>query len=123
MTEDLHFPSESHRQSLLGRVEAGGLAALNGQDKLEFHAYRYGWRRARLHDFAMKYQCDSRGDWFDGVLVPRAFEFYGGKLEKHGRRPDPTPEDIAHVERVCRQIRANLDKFAERSRARLRARN
>jgi hypothetical protein len=116
MTPDLFFPSENHRQSLLGRVEAGGFAALDNQERLEFHAYRYGWRRRHLRDFAQKYQVDPKGDWFDGVLVGRAFEFYGGKVERRERRPDPSPEDIAHVERVCAQIRANFDNFAERNR-------
>lgn len=116
MIEDLFFPSENHRQSLLGRVEAGGFAALDGQDKLEFHAYRYAWRRVRLHDFAQKYQCDQRGDWFDGVLVGRAVEFYGG-IKREEKRPAPSAEDIAHVEECCRQFRANLDRLAERNRA------
>jgi hypothetical protein len=116
VTEDLFFPSESHRQSLLGRVAAGGFAALNGQDKLEFHAYRYAWRRVRLGDFAQKYAVDQKGEWFAGILIGKAVEFYGGikRAEKH---PDPTPEDIAHVEAVCVEIRENLHKLDERNRA------
>ena len=87
----------------------------------QFHAYRYAWRRVRLADFSQKYGGDPRGDWFDGVFVNQVVEMMtGGKYSltppRPERRPDPTPEDIAYVEAVCVQIRANLAVFAERTR-------
>jgi hypothetical protein len=119
---DLFFPSEDHRRALVDKVEAGGLKALDDHEKREFHAYRYAWRRVRLADFRQKYQCDPRGDWFDGVCVNQAVEMMtGGKYSltppRPEKRPEPTVEDIAHVEAVCVQIRANLAVFAERNRA------
>lgn len=123
MTEDdLFFPSEDHRRSLIAKVEGGGFAALDDVEKYHFHAYRYAWRRVRLADFAQKYGGDPRGDWFDGFFVNKAVEMMtGGKYSltppRPERRPDPTPEDIAYVEAVCVQIRANLAIFAERNRA------
>jgi hypothetical protein len=113
MTE---FPSEAHRQSLLGKVERGGLAALDSEEKLRFHAYRYAWRRVRLGDFAQKYGGDPNGEHFDGVLVGQAYLFYGGKPPRP-KRPDPTPAEIAHVEECCRQIRANLEDIGALNRA------
>jgi len=112
MTE---FPSEAHRQSLLGEVDRGGFAALNGQELLWFHAYRYAWRRVKLGDFAQSYQCDPKGEHFDGVLVGQAMQFYGWKPQPP-KRP-PTPEDIAHVEAQCRQFRANLAGMDAKNRA------
>jgi hypothetical protein len=119
---DLFFPSEDHRRALVDRVEAGGFAALDAIERMQFHGYRYGWRRVRLADFSQKYGGDPRGDWFDGVFVNQVVEMMtGGKYSltppRPERRPDPTPEDIAHVEAVCVQIRANLAIFAERNRA------
>ena len=119
---DLFFPSEDHRRALIDKVEAGGLKALDDIETREFHAYRYAWRRVRLADFSQKYGGDPRGDWFDGVFVNQVVEMMtGGKYSltppRPERRPDPTPEDIAYVEAVCVQIRANLAIFAERNRA------
>lgn len=116
---DLFFPSEDHRRALVDKVEAGGLKALDDIEKREFHGYRYAWRRVRLGDFTQNYGCDPRGDWFDGVSVNKAVTFYtdGRGLPRRERRPDPTPEDIAYVEAVCVQIRANLAAFDERNRA------
>lgn len=113
MTE---FPSEPHRQSLLGAVERGGFAALNGLELLQFHAYRYAWRRVKLGDFTQTYGCDPRGDHFDGVLVGQAMQFYGWK-PRPAARPAPTPEDIAHVEAKCREFRANLAGMEAKNRA------
>jgi hypothetical protein len=113
MTE---FPSEPHRQGLLGAVERGGFAALNGQELLWFHAYRYGWRRVRLGDFAQSYPVDPKGQHFDGVLVGQAAQFYGWKPQP-ATRPAPTPEDIAHVEARCREFRANLAGMDAKNRA------
>ena len=115
--EDLFFPSESHRRSLVDKMhDDKGFKNFTSQERLEFHAYRYGWRRKFLKDFEMRYPADPAGDWFDGVLVGRAFEFYGGKIERRERRPDPTPDDIDHVARVCNMVRKNLDRFAENTR-------
>jgi hypothetical protein len=117
---DLFFPSEDHRRSLCGKVEAGGLKALDDLELRHFHAYRYAWRRVRLGDFAQKYQVDPRGDWFDGFFVGKAVEFYtngNGLPRRAERRRDPSPEDIAHVEAVCIKIRASLTVFDERNRA------
>ena len=113
------FPSEDHRRALVAKVEAGGFAALDAIERMQFHGYRYGWRRVRLADFSQKYGGDPRGDWFDGVFVNQVVEMMtGGKYSlTPARRPDPTPEDIAYVEAVCVQIRANLAIFAERNRA------
>jgi hypothetical protein len=116
---DLFFPSEDHRRGLVDKVEAGGLKALDDHEKREFHAYRYAWRRVRLADFSQKYGCDPRGDWFDGVFVNQAVEMMtGGKYSltppRPERRPDPTPEDIAYVDRRLAQFRANL-AVAERT--------
>lgn len=113
---DLFFPSEDHRRALVDRVEAGGLKALDDIEKRQFHGYRYAWRRVRLADFTQKYQADPRGDWFDSFFVGKAVEFYGG-IASRTRHPDPTPEDVAHVEAVCVRIRANLAAFDERNRA------
>jgi hypothetical protein len=117
---DLFFPSEDHRRALIDKVEAGGLKALDDIETREFHAYRYAWRRVRLGEFAQKYQCDPRGDWFDGVFVNQAVEFYtGGKYtlapSRPERRPDPTPEDIAYVDRGLAEFRANLAVAEERT--------
>jgi hypothetical protein len=116
---DLFFFSEDHRHALVARVEAGGLKALDDLERLHFHAYRYAWRRVRLGDFAQKYQADPRGDWFDGFFDGKAVEFYtdGNGLRRAERRPNPSPEDIAHVEAVCVKIRANPAVFDERNRA------
>ena len=119
---DLFFPSEDHRRALVAKVEAGGLDCLDHVEIRQFHAYRYAWRRVRLGDFSQSYGGDPRGDWFDGVFVNQAVEMMtGGKYSltppRPERRPDPTPEDIAYVEAVCVQIRANLAIFAERNRA------
>ena len=119
---DLFFPSEDHRRALVAKVEAGGLDCLDHVEIRQFHGYRYGWRRVRLADFSQKYGGDPRGDWFDGVFVNQVVEMMtGGKYSltppRPERRPDPTPEDIAYVEAVCVQIRANLAIFAERNRA------
>jgi hypothetical protein len=118
---DLFFPSEDHRRALIDKVEAGGLKALDDIETREFHAYRYAWRRVRLADFSQKYGCDPRGDWFDGVFVNQAVEFYtGGKYSlapsRPERRPDPTPEDIAYVDRRLAEFRANLAAAEERTR-------
>lgn len=117
---DLFFPSEDHRRALIDKVEAGGLKALDDIETREFHAYRYAWRRVRLADFTQKYQCDPRGDWFDGIFVNKAVTFYtdGRGLPSRGQqRPDPTPEDAAYVEARCAEFRANLAAAEERSRA------
>ena len=114
---DLFFPSEDHRRALVAKVEAGGLKVLNDIEAREFHAYRYAWRRVRLADFTQKYQCDPRGDWFDGIFVNKAVTFYtdGRGLPSRGQqRPDPTPEDIAYVDRRLAEFRANL-AVAERT--------
>jgi hypothetical protein len=116
---DLFFPSEDHRRALVDKVEAGGLKALDDLEKREFHAYRYAWRRVRLADFSQKYGGDPRGDWFDGVFVNQAVEMMtGGKYSltppRPQQRPDPTPEDIAYVDRRLVEFRANL-AVAERT--------
>lgn len=116
---DLFFPSEDHRRGLVAKVEAGGFAALDAVERMQFHAYRYAWRRVRLADFTQKYQCDPRGDWFDGIFVNQAVEMMtGGKYSlappRPERRPDPTPEDIAYVDRRLAEFRANL-AVAERT--------
>ena len=116
MSDHLFFPSEDHRRGLVAKVEAGGFAALDAVERMQFHAYRYAWRRVRLADFTQKYQCDPRGDWFDGFFVGKAVEFYGG-IAARARHPDPTPEDVAYVEAVCIKARANLAAFDERNRA------
>jgi hypothetical protein len=110
MTTDLLFPSEAHRQSLLGRIEAGGLKALDAHELLQFHAYRYAWRRVRLDDFTQRYGGDPTGQHFDGVFVGQATTWMrGGKAPPAATtRPNPTPEDIAHVAAACAQIRANF---------------
>ena len=118
---DLFFPSEDHRRALVDKVEAGGLKALDDHETREFHAYRYAWRRVRLADFSQKYGGDPRGDWFDGVFVNQAVEMMtGGKYSltppRPERRPDPTPEDIAYVDRRLAEFRANLAAAEERSR-------
>jgi hypothetical protein len=107
---DLYFPSEAHRQSLLGKVDAGGLKALDAHELLQFHAYRYAWRRVRLGDLTQSYGCDPTGQHFDGVFVGQATLWMrGGKAPPAvATRPNPTPADIAHVEAACAQIRANL---------------
>ena len=110
---DLFFPSEDHRRALIDKVEAGGLKALDDIETREFHAYRYAWRRVRLADFSQKYGGDPRGDWFDGVFVNQVVEMMtGGKYSltppRPERRPDPTPEDIAYVDRRLAEFRANL---------------
>jgi hypothetical protein len=112
---DLFFPSEDHRRSLCAKVDEGGLKALDDIEKRQFHGYRYAWRRLRLGDFAQRYGVDPNGDWFDGFLVNKAIEFYGG-APSPAKRADPTPEDIAHVEAACAQIRANLAALDERNR-------
>ena len=123
MTEDdLFFPSEDHRRSLVAKVAAGGFAALDDVEKYHFHAYRYAWRRVRLADFAQKYGGDPRGDWFDGFFVNKAVEMMtGGKYSltppRPERRPDPTPEDIAYVDARLAQFRASLAAAEERTRA------
>jgi hypothetical protein len=120
MTEDdLFFPSEDHRRSLIAKVEAGGLAALDDVEKYHFHAYRYAWRRVRLADFAQKYGGDPRGDWFDGFFVNKAVEMMtGGKYRlTPPRRADPTPEDVAYIDRRLAEFRASVAALEDRSRA------
>ena len=117
---DLFFPSEDHRRALVDKVEAGGLGCLDDMEKYHFHAYRYAWRRVRLGDFAQKYQVDPRGDWFDGFFVNKAVEMMtGGKYSltppRPERRPDPTPEDVAYVDRRLAEFRANLAVAEQRT--------
>jgi hypothetical protein len=116
---DLFFPSEDHRRALVDKVEAGGLKALDDHETREFHAYRYAWRRVRLADFSQKYGGDPRGDWFDGVFVNQAVEMMtGGKYSlTPARRPDPTPEDVAYIDRRLAEFRASVAALEDRSRA------
>lgn len=117
---DLFFPSEDHRRWLVERINEGGFAALDDTEKYHFHAYRYAWRRVRLGDREQKYPVDPNGDWFDGFFVNKAISFYtkGKELPKPAaERPEPSPEDIAHVEAVCAKIYANLSAWGERNRA------
>ena len=67
----------------------------------------------RLADFYAEIRGDPRGDWFDGVFVNKAVEMMtGGKYSltppRPERRPDPTPEDIAYIDRRLAEFRANL---------------
>jgi hypothetical protein len=119
MMTDLFFPSEDHRRALVAKVEAGGFAALDAIERMQFHGYRYGWRRVRLADFSQKYGGDPRGDWFDGVFVNQVVEMMtGGKYSlTPGRRPDPTPEDVAYIDRRLAEFRASVAAIEERSRA------
>lgn len=116
---DLFFPSEDHRRALVDKVEAGGFAALDAIERMQFHGYRYGWRRVRLADFAQKYGGDPRGDWFDGVFVNQVVEMMtGGKYSlTPPRRPDPTPEDVAYIDRRLAEFRASVAALEDRSRA------
>lgn len=117
---DLFFPSEDHRRSLVDKVKAGGFKALDDLETREFHGYRYAWRRVRLGDREQHYGCDPAGDWFDGAFVNKAILFYTddrGLPRPDAQRPDPSPEDIAHVEAVCAQIRANLAAWDDNNRA------
>lgn len=117
---DLFFPSEDHRRSLVDKVKEGGLKALDDLETREFHGYRYAWRRVRLGNREQHYDCDPAGDWFDGYYVNKAILFYTddrGLPRLDAQRPDPSPEDIAHVEAVCAKIYANLAAWGERNRA------
>jgi hypothetical protein len=118
---DLFFPSEDHRRSLVDKVKAGGVAALDDLELRQFHGYRYAWRRVRLGDFTQKYGADPRGDWFDGYFVNKAVEFYtDGKYLRpptSEKRAPPSAEDIAHIEEGCRRLNANRGAFEERNRA------
>lgn len=82
------FPSEDHRRELVARVkDGGGFVALANQERLEFHAYRYAWRRLRFADFTQRYGGDPSGDWFDGGLVNLAVSF----RREHLRQPPAKP--------------------------------
>lgn len=111
---EAQFPSEAHREGLLqksysNRSDAG---------KWFTHGYHYGFARVVYGNETNP--IDPERQWYDAALCYAAEVYWRHKLHKPEKppepdRPIPTPDDIAHVELVCRQIRANLAAWADRN--------
>jgi hypothetical protein len=115
------FPSNEHQAALYKKVAAGGLKDLAPAELAQFHAYNYGWKRARLGDFGVSYGLDPTGAHYDAHLAELVVEFYcrlaGRKYHRPAspNHPEPTSAQAAHVEDCMRQVKANLARAEERS--------
>jgi hypothetical protein len=78
------FPSEKHREMLKGFAASGknekanalDLTALNYEQRQQWHAYDYGWRRRYLNDYGNSSPIDRQGLYFVDRLAQQAHVFW-----------------------------------------------
>jgi hypothetical protein len=113
------FPSMAHRE-VLRHVP---LSTMTDEQKWHWYAYSYGFKRIYLQTRDDVIAIDPLKLWFDPLMAAEAEVFWarvagrGAPPLPEPRRPRPTPEEIAHVEECCRQIRANLKVFFSKGKA------
>jgi hypothetical protein len=76
------FPSLEHRQALCERVvRPGGFNNLSHAERIEYHAYDYGWRRVSLHQTGPGYPLDPDGEHYNARLADQAEQLFrrGGR--------------------------------------------
>jgi hypothetical protein len=102
----------------IDRQKKSGFATLTVAEKWDWHADVYGFRRAFLDiEPAIETSpCDEHGTWFDPARAGAAEIHYRRKFGKaartNGKRPPPSAEDIAYVERLLDStIRLTAETF------------
>jgi hypothetical protein len=114
---DTRFPNIEDHQALRQLL----LSSMSDDQSWRWFSYAYGFRRVALQTRDDVLPIDPLKKWFDPDLAAQAEAFWARTMGRRApplpepRRPDPTAEEIAHVEECCRQIRANLGRFLERS--------
>ena len=107
------FPSIAHRMHLRQK----SYSARTTEEKWFMHSYDYGWRRVMLEDFDDRSPVDPERAWLNYGLVAAAEGMWRKHLNRPlpVKRPDPTPEEIADVERMCNIARAAIAEWVERN--------
>jgi len=125
-TEPAKFPSDENLKHLRQKLRDGNfsLNALTDEERWYYYAYDYGFRRVKLRTRDDMLPTDLDHDWRDQRLAVMAEAFYSRKLGlprpdlgPAGFKPEPTPEEVAHVERCVRQILGNIGRWDRRNRA------
>jgi hypothetical protein len=100
------FPSPEHREQLARQVTDIGLGALHDEDRRQWHAYDYAWRRVRLSRPEPASPIDPEGRWYHAQMVNLAVPMFEPK-PRYQSAPEPVttrnPELNAHFRRQDRE--------------------
>lgn len=104
------------------RAASGSLDNFTDEDRWQWHAYEYGWRRVFRDDQAKRSPIDRGGDWFDEGLVLQAAAYfrkpaddaYRGRYQRERSPKVHPPSHPDAVRTACRSIPWNQLTGAER---------
>jgi hypothetical protein len=103
------FPSPEHYEQLKTQVTDIGLAALHDEDRRQWHAYDYAWRRVRLNRPEPSAPIDPEGRWYHAQLVNLAVAMFEPKARYHGT---PEPITTGNVELNAHFRRQDRERLA-----------
>jgi hypothetical protein len=95
-------------QPALDKMRRKGYAALSENERQQWHADVYGFRRVALDQWQQTSPVDETGTYFDSRKVDIAEKHYRRKFNKPAPKPwsQPSPEDVAYVEQLVATMKA-----------------